>query len=143
MQCIIIECVVLPVGSLLEEIQESWNKDYKYYPIQRSRKCSRLAINEGLFHMKVITSDPLITNLRPESKMKSLPFTDEALNLLLKQLHIFLISSYILLNIIFSSLLHFLYFSNGMEKKLNNFSNLFKINFLFNVHLNYKNCPTL
>jgi len=66
----IIESAALPIGSLSEEAKESRNKDYKYYRLH-TRKFSRLATNEDVFHNILISSDPYITHLRPESKTKS------------------------------------------------------------------------
>lgn len=78
----IIEYAALPVGTLSEEAQESRNKDYKYYRIHHSRKFSRISTNNDVFHMMMMTSDPLISRLRPEPKKKVLPLSEEALQLI-------------------------------------------------------------
>ena len=58
------------------------NKDYKYYRTHHSRKTSRLATNEDIFHLMLISSDPYISFLRPEPKIKRLPFSETAKALL-------------------------------------------------------------
>lgn len=79
----IIEAAVLPIGLLSEEAQESRNKDYKYYRLHFTRKCSRTATNEDVFHKLLESSDPYITYMRPEPKKKHLPISDEALQLIM------------------------------------------------------------
>lgn len=79
----IIQNAALPIGSLSEEAQECRNKEYKYYRIHHSRKCSRLATNEDVFHMTMISSDPYISFIRPEPKKKCIPLKQDTLDLLL------------------------------------------------------------
>ncbi|BES91384.1 Hypothetical protein NTJ_04193 [Nesidiocoris tenuis] len=67
----IIESAALPIGSLSEEAQECRNKHYKYFRTHHSRKCSRLATNEDVFHQMLISSDPFISSLRPQFKTKN------------------------------------------------------------------------
>lgn len=78
----IIESAALPIGLLSEEAQESRNKDYKHIRIHHTRKNSRIHTNEDIFHKILETSDPYITHLRPELKLKHLPASEEALALL-------------------------------------------------------------
>lgn len=78
----IIESAAFPIGSLSEEAQECRNKDYKYFRLHHTRKISRLATNEDVFHNLLISSDPYITHLRPEPKTKLLPLSEEAKTLL-------------------------------------------------------------
>lgn len=78
----IIANAAFPVGVLSEEAQEHLNKDYKRYRIMNSRKCSRTATNEDIFHMMLLSSDPLITNLRPQPKKKYIELSEEAKDLL-------------------------------------------------------------
>ncbi|GJQ69435.1 hypothetical protein Trydic_g6550 [Trypoxylus dichotomus] len=54
-----------------EEAQESRHKD-RYYSLLFTRKCSRTATNEDVFHKMLESSDPYITHLRPEPKKKPL-----------------------------------------------------------------------
>ncbi|KAK2577975.1 hypothetical protein KPH14_002674 [Odynerus spinipes] len=73
----IIESCTFPVGSLSEEVQECRNKDYKRYRCLHSRKCNRIATNEDVLHMILLSSDPIITCLRPKPKKKIIPISEE------------------------------------------------------------------
>ncbi|CAG9790753.1 unnamed protein product [Diatraea saccharalis] len=55
---------VLPIDNLSEGAQESRNKDYKYMRLHHSRKCSRSATIEDIFHGLLFTSDPYISSIR-------------------------------------------------------------------------------
>ena len=79
----IIESCALPIGSLSEGAQESRNKIYRMYRSNNSRKTSRIATNEDVMHMFLISSDPLISYLRPEPKSKNFLMSDEAKDLLM------------------------------------------------------------
>lgn len=72
---------ILPIGQLSEDAQESRNKDYKKYRLHHSRKCSRAATNEDVFHRLLYTSDPFITSLRKPSLNQVKDFDDDALEL--------------------------------------------------------------
>ena len=56
--------MLLPIGQMSEEAQESRNKDYKAYRRDHTRKTSRLATNEDLVHHLLATSDPVISSIR-------------------------------------------------------------------------------
>lgn len=73
---------ILPIGQLSEDAQESRNKDYKKFRLHHSRKCSRAATNEDVFHTLLYTSDPYISSLRNTSEMISKELFDEAKALL-------------------------------------------------------------
>lgn len=79
----VIESLVLPIGMLSEEAQEARNKDYKNFREFHTRKCSRLANNEDIFHLLLISSDPLITSKRHILSKKHLNLDPEALALIL------------------------------------------------------------
>ncbi|GJQ65868.1 hypothetical protein Trydic_g3970 [Trypoxylus dichotomus] len=49
-----------PIGLLSEEAQESRRKDYIYYRLHVTWKCSRTATMEDVFHKKLESSDPYI-----------------------------------------------------------------------------------
>lgn len=49
---------------LSEEAQEARNKDCKRFREDYTRKFSRLCTMEDLFHLLLVTSDPVITQLR-------------------------------------------------------------------------------
>lgn len=73
---------ILPLGQLSEDAQESRNKDYKKFRLHHSRKCSRTATNEDVFHTLLCSSDPFISCLRRQHTPKHIELDEEALNLL-------------------------------------------------------------
>lgn len=77
----IINTQPLPIGTLSEDIQESRQKDFKNYRLFYARKTSRLSTNTDIFNLLLITSDPVITNLREKPKHKVVPFAKEVTNL--------------------------------------------------------------
>lgn len=78
----IIEALPLPIGNFSEEAQESRNKDFRWYREHNTRKMSRIECNEDLFHMLVITSDPVISSMRELPRRKDEIFSKDVLNLL-------------------------------------------------------------
>ncbi|XP_076547285.1 uncharacterized protein LOC143305923 [Osmia lignaria lignaria] len=58
----IIKSFIVPIGQLSEEALESRHKDCKRFREHNTRKFSRKANIEDLFHMLCVTSDPVITN---------------------------------------------------------------------------------
>lgn len=75
---------VLPIGQLTEEAAEARNKDFRRYREHHSRKFSRVASNEDILNFLLVSSDPLISNMRPIIKKKHLELSNEAKELLLK-----------------------------------------------------------
>lgn len=75
--------VLIPIGILSEEAQESRNKDVKHYREFNTRKCSRINTNEDLIHKLLISSDPYISNLRQKPKKTKLMIDPDAKNLLI------------------------------------------------------------
>lgn len=73
---------ILPIGQLSEDAQESRNKDYKKFKLHHSRKCSRAATNEDMFHTLLYTSDPYISSMRNTSETISKELLDEVKALL-------------------------------------------------------------
>jgi len=59
------------IGQLSEEAQGSRNKDYIRLREPNTRKSSCVNTNTDLFNFLLITSDPVITELRPQSKVSS------------------------------------------------------------------------
>ncbi|GBL72341.1 hypothetical protein AVEN_115281-1 [Araneus ventricosus] len=78
----IVEHTILPIGQLSEEAQEARNKDFKKIREQFSRKFSRQIALEDVIHMLLITSDPVITKLRNNSKKHETRLLEEAALLL-------------------------------------------------------------
>lgn len=56
--------LLIPIGILTEEAQESRNKDIKHYREFNTRKCSRISSNTDLLHKLLVSSDPYISSLR-------------------------------------------------------------------------------
>ena len=67
----IISSALLPIGQLTEEAQEACNKDFKRYREHNSRKCSRVKSNQDIFHLLLLSSDPILTSKRKQ--LKNLP----------------------------------------------------------------------
>lgn len=69
---------ILPIGQMSEDAQEARNKDYRRYRLHHSRKCSRSATNEDVFHSLLFTSDPYISSLRAKTDIVSRDLLFEA-----------------------------------------------------------------
>lgn len=78
----IIESMLLPIGQMSEEAQESCNKFIRSFREDFARKFSRKTNMEDIFQRLLVASDPLISSLRrlPVKKLKSL--SPEAIELL-------------------------------------------------------------
>lgn len=79
----VIESLILPIGMLSEEAQEARNKDYKNFREFRTRKYSRLANNEDIMNLLLVSSDPVVTSKRHILPKKKLDLHPEALSLIL------------------------------------------------------------
>lgn len=79
----IIAHALLPIGQLSEEAAEARNKHFRVYKERFSRKCSREACNMDIINRLLLSSDPLLTNVRPVPRKKSKPFLKETLDMLL------------------------------------------------------------
>lgn len=64
----IIKYAIIPIGQLSEEVIEARHKEFRKYRLENSRKISRKATNEDLLHHLLISSDPVISSLRPDFK---------------------------------------------------------------------------
>jgi hypothetical protein len=78
----IISGAILPIGQLSEETQESRNKDLKSFKRSHLRKMSRSSMNEDVFNLLLVSSDPLILRLRKLPKKATKTYLPEALKLL-------------------------------------------------------------
>lgn len=74
---------LLPIGLLSEEASEARNKHFRLYRQNFARKFSRVQCNKDIINRLLLSSDPLITSIRPTPKKKSLPFTKEAISFML------------------------------------------------------------
>ena len=61
---IVIKHALVPIGLLSEEAQEAYNKNYKNFRENHTRKTSRLSTNTDLMHALLISSDPVISSKR-------------------------------------------------------------------------------
>lgn len=69
---------VVPIGFLSEEASEARNKDFRKYRENHTRKHSNIATNEDILHNLLLSSDPLLTSIRPKlnNKMKVSSFKE-------------------------------------------------------------------
>jgi hypothetical protein len=74
---LVISAALLPIIQMSEEAQEARNKDLKNIRENYSRKCSRIETNENLLHGLLVSSDPVISNLRKLPPKKFLSFSQE------------------------------------------------------------------
>lgn len=79
----VIEKALLPIGLLSEEAAEARNKHFRQYRQNFARKFSRVDCNLDVMNRLLLSSDPLVTSMRPTPKRKTRPFTKEAVELLL------------------------------------------------------------
>lgn len=79
----IIKDAMIPIGHLSEEAAEARNKDFRKYRELRSRKCNRKLTNEDILNNLLISSDPVISSLRPIRNQANIDMLDlEVLSLL-------------------------------------------------------------
>lgn len=73
----VVRKLMLPIGMLSEEAQESRNKDYRRIRQENTRKTDRLKTTEDLMHGLLISSDPVISSIRelPKKPATILPLT--------------------------------------------------------------------
>lgn len=78
----VIDTLFLPIGQLSEEALEARHKECRYYREHNTRKIGRKEVMEDLLHALRISSDPLISSLRPLQKRKSSTLNAEVLKLI-------------------------------------------------------------
>lgn len=78
----VIKHIMVPIGQMSEEVQESRHKEVRKYRESHTRKMSRLKTNEDLLHTLLISSDPLISSYRQIHSPKKMELLDEAKDLL-------------------------------------------------------------
>lgn len=78
----IIKYHIFPIGQLTEEASEAKNKDYRNFREHHSRKLNRTVTNQDVLNMLLITSDPLLSDMRCMTN-KNLNLPTEVKNLLL------------------------------------------------------------
>lgn len=77
-----IEIALLPIGMLSEEAQEARNKDFRKFRERYSRKTSRRDTMEDVFHSMLLSSDPVLSTMRPMPLKKDGSIKPAVLNLL-------------------------------------------------------------
>lgn len=80
---VVIEKALLPIGLLSEEAAECRNKHLRQYRQNFARKFSREECNLDVINRLLLTSDPLISSMRPTPKKQTCPFSPEAKQMLL------------------------------------------------------------
>lgn len=78
----IIDFAIVPIGQLSEEVQEARHKEVRRYREHHTRKVSRLKTVEDLFHLLLVSSDPLIKTMRRTFSSKEVDLFQEAKELL-------------------------------------------------------------
>lgn len=78
----VINNFLLPIGMLGEDAQESQHKDIRYYREHNTRKISRYHTNLDLFNALLLSSDPVISQLRVLPPKKESIFNQDILDLL-------------------------------------------------------------
>jgi len=78
----VIDTLLLPIGQLSEEALEARHKECRYYREHNTRKINRKQNVEDLLHALLISSDPLISSLRPLPKRKTNELPQEVIKLL-------------------------------------------------------------
>ncbi|KAJ8723244.1 hypothetical protein PYW08_003156 [Mythimna loreyi] len=79
----VMEKALLPIGLLSEEAAEARNKHFRMYRYNFARKLSRIDCNADVINRLLLSSDTLLTSLRPKPKSKMEPFSKEAIAMLL------------------------------------------------------------
>lgn len=60
----------IPIGHLSEEASEARNKEFRKYRRIHSRKMDRIKTNEDILHQLLVSSDPVVSNLRQKNSEK-------------------------------------------------------------------------
>lgn len=81
---IIAKNAIVPIGHFSEEASEARNKDFRRYREHHSQKRTRKNCNQDVLNMLILSSDPLLTSMRPTyTNKKQRAFFPETLDLLL------------------------------------------------------------
>lgn len=75
---------MLPIGQLTEEAAEARNKDFRRFREHHTRKFNKVVCNQDLLHCLLVSSDPVISEMRPIFKKKRLELSLEVKELLVK-----------------------------------------------------------
>lgn len=73
---------IFPIGQLSEDAIEACHKIVRYAREHSTRKTSRIATNEDLLHVLLLSSDPFLTNMRHTQEKPKKELSEEAKSLL-------------------------------------------------------------
>jgi hypothetical protein len=79
---LVIQDALLPIGQLSGEAAEARNKHFRLYRQNFARKFSRVSCNLDVLNRLLLSSDPVITGMRPVPKKKTKPFLKETIAML-------------------------------------------------------------
>ena len=79
----VITHAILPIGQLSEEAAETRNKHFRQYRQNFSRKFSSIDCNIDVLNRLLLSSDPYISSSRSKRHKKTLPFSKEAVNMMI------------------------------------------------------------
>ena len=79
----VMENAILPIGLMTEEAAEARNKHIRLYRQDYARKFSREQCNLDVMNRLLLSSDPLISSIRPKPKKRSTPHSEEAKQMLI------------------------------------------------------------
>lgn len=79
----IIKYNILPIGCLTEEASEARNKVFRRFRQNNARKCNRIATNQDILNMLLVSSDPLLSNNRPVLTEEDIDLPEEVNNVLI------------------------------------------------------------
>ena len=78
-----IRAIYIPIGELSEEATEACNKQFHLFWQILSRKFSWISCNHDVFNRLLLSSDSILTGMRPIIRKKSKSFFKETLEILL------------------------------------------------------------
>lgn len=79
----VIEQAILPIGQLSEEAAEARNKHFRLFRQNFARKFSRVSCNQDVLNRLLLSSDPILTGMRPTARKKTKSFLKDTVEMLL------------------------------------------------------------
>lgn len=76
------EHFLIPICQLAEDAQEARHKEVKFYTEHNTRKMARELTNKDLFNILLVSSDPVISIIRPLPVRQGRIFTKDLIMLL-------------------------------------------------------------
>lgn len=78
----VLNSMMCPIGQLSEDALEARHKEYRKFRESNTRKMSRIKCNEDLLHTLLISSDPVISSIRPLPQKKKSSLSKAVISLL-------------------------------------------------------------